>query len=329
MDIGVSWSSGVKRHVNLGMLALRGPGDAAPRDPWEPMTVIVTGVGRSGTSMAAKVLEALGVPMGNTGDLPVHEDQDFLRALLYFDFSMLAGLIRGRNEGRAQWGFKFPSLQNHLMPPQLKQFRNPHLIVVMRDPVAIASRALESDPETRGVNETLRNVTRQIGDLMHLVERADCPVLLLSYEKFVAFPESGIEQVAAFCRLRPDAVQMVQARQAVAPNNPHYIELFHRRHRGHFDGVVNGHAVGWCSAEGVESAVPVEVVADGAVVASGVASLFRKDLLAAGIGNGKHAFRVNLAPLRLAPHTVLAVRPAGVALVLDGSHRRLVELSAV
>jgi hypothetical protein len=31
----------------------------------------------------------------------------------------------------------------------------------------------------------------------------------------------------------------------------------------------------------------------------------------------------------LAPHTVLAVRPAGVALVLDGSHRRLVELSAV
>jgi hypothetical protein len=41
------------------------------------------------------------------------------------------------------------------------------------------------------------------------------------------------------------------------------------------------------------------------------------------------AFRVNLAPLRLAPHTVLAVRPAGVALVLDGSHRRLVELSAV
>jgi hypothetical protein len=293
------------------------------------MTVIVTGVGRSGTSMAAKVLEALGVPMGNTGELPVHEDQDFLRALLYFDFSLLAGLVRERNKAMARWGFKFPSLQNHLMAPQLQQFRQPHLIVIMRDPVAIASRSLDSDPEKCSVTETLRNVTRQIGDLMHLVERAACPVLLLSYEKFVAFPETGIEQMAAFCRLRPDAAQMVRARAAVAPNNPHYIELFHRRHRGHFDGVVGGYAVGWCAAAEGAEVIAVEVLADGVVVASGVASLFREDLLAAGIGQGTHAFRIHLGGLRLAAETVLAVRPGGVALALDGSHRRLGELVVV
>jgi hypothetical protein len=319
----------VGSHVNRGTLTLRAPEEAAPGDAVEAMTVIVTGVGRSGTSMAAKVLEALGVPMGNTGELPVHEDQDFLRALLYFDFSLLAGLIGARNKAFARWGFKFPSLQNHLMPPQLGQFRNPHLIVIMRDPVAIASRSLDSDPEKRSVNETLRNVTRQIGDLMNMVERAECPVLLLSYEKFVAFPETGIEEMAAFCRLQPDGVQMARARAAVAPNNPHYIELFHRQHRGHFDGVVDGYAVGWCAvAEGGE-AVAVEVLADGAVVASGMASLFRKDLAVAGIGYGKHAFRINLAGLRFGAETMLAVRPVGVALALDGSHRRLAALAAV
>ncbi len=314
--------------MNLGTLTLRLPAPNAAKTPPAAMTVIVTGVGRSGTSMASKVLEALGVPMGNTGDLAVHEDKDFLHALLYFDFTRLALLIRDRNDKYARWGFKFPSLQNHLLPPQLAQFRHPHLIVIMRDPVAIASRSLNSDRDAKGVNETLLNVTRQIGDLIGLVERASCPVLLLSYEKFVAFPRAAIEAIAAFCRLQPDAAQIDQAERAVAPNNADYIELFHQLHRGHFDGVVDGHAVGWCVAAESGAPVAVELLAGGEAVAEGVASLFRKDLLLAGIGQGMHAFRINLASLGLPPETILAARPVGATAPLDGSNRRLGDLVA-
>jgi hypothetical protein len=309
--------------VNFGTLTLRAPVAAPDGQAAGTMTAIVTGVGRSGTSMAAKVLEALGVPMGRTGDLAVHEDQEFLQALLYFDFARLAELIRDRNAAHGKWGFKFPSLQNHLLPPQIAQFRDPHLIVIMRDPVAIAARSLNSDQERRGVSETLRNVTGQISDLVNLVERANCPVLLLSYEKFVAFPDEAIEAIAGFCRLAPDPARFAAARAAVVPNNAEYIELFHRRHRGHFDGVVEGHAVGWCATEGDAAPVTVEVLANGAVVANGLASQFRRDLLAAGIGRGVHGFRISLEGLGLAPETKLAVRPAGVAQALDGSNRPL------
>ncbi len=325
MDAHEGAGGGSRDHLNLGTFALREK-PAQPGAKPQPMTLIVTGVGRSGTSMAAKVLDALGVPMGSVADLAVHEDKEFLQALLYFDFQLLHKLIQSRNAEHERWGFKFPSLQNHMLPPQLQKFRNPHLIVIMRDPVAIASRSFASDEQKMSVNETLQNVTRQISDMISLVERAECPVLLLSYEKFVAFPENAIKSIIAFCRLHPDEGQMARAMGAVAPNNSNYIELFHRKFRGHFDAVIEGHAVGWCAATDGNGAVTVELLADDEVVASAAASLFRKDLLVAGIGQGVHAFRISTSGLNLGAEAVLAVRPVGTAMKLDGSGRRLREL---
>jgi hypothetical protein len=75
------------------MVTLRVPDDdRAVRDG--PVTVIVSGVGRSGTSMVAKVLDALGVPMGRTDGLEVFEDQDFIRALISFDYNHMRQIIR-------------------------------------------------------------------------------------------------------------------------------------------------------------------------------------------------------------------------------------------
>jgi hypothetical protein len=313
-----------RRHLNLGALTLRAPAAAGPTTPGpRTITVIATGVGRSGTSMVAQVLDAIGIPMGNTENLPVHEDKDFLHALLYFDFHRLTTLIDARNEASPRWGFKFPSLQNHLLAPQLAKFRNPYLIVVMRDPVAIATRALVSDPESASPVATLTNVTRQVSDLIALVERADCPALLLSYEKFLAFPEQTIKAIASFCRITPLPAQLAAARQAVVPNNPEYIELFHNPYRGHFDGVADGHAVGWCAGPNANAPVTVELLAGETIIATTQAALFRPDLLQAGIGLGAHAFRFNLSGLSLPPHTELSVRAQGERTPLEGSPKKL------
>jgi len=62
---------------------------------------------------------------------------------------------------------------------------------------------------------------------------------------------------------------------------------------GHFDGYRSGKFVGWAwRPQDPNHLVTVEVVADGFVIGEGLASIYRADLRAAGIGNGFHAYEI-------------------------------------
>lgn len=311
-------------HLNFGLLTLRPP--APNRTPDQPITVIVSGVGRSGTSMTAGVVSALGIPLGKTEGQAVFEDKEFIAALLYFDYSLLQTLIEKRNAAETRWGFKFPSLQNHMLPPQLGRFRNPYLIVVTRDPVATASRAHISDPEQEDAAQAYYNVSKQAYDMMHFLQKARCPILLLSYEKFVAFPEKGIDGIAAFCGMTVTPEARAKALLVINPNNPDYIKLFHHDYRGHFNGVQANHAVGWCVSNLSDDPVTVELLVDGVAVAKVKADTFRQDLKNAGIGSGKHSFRIDLSAMTLAETAVLRVQVVGDGFLLDGSDQPLKKL---
>ncbi len=309
---------------NPGVLILRpdaGTGDEVG------LTAIVSGVGRSGTSMAARVLDRLGVPMGPTEGLAVHEDREFLHALVTFDFMLMQRLIEVRNASLTRWGFKFPSLQNHLMPPQLLRFRRPHLIVVMRDPVAVASRAFMSDGRGQSEEAVVANAMTQTGDLLKLVLRAECPTLLVSYEKAIAAPGAFVDALAAFCGVAAGETVRRAAVAEIVPNHPGYIGLFHAAYRGHLDAVEDGWAVGWCKRAAGEAPVEVELLADGVVVSEGWADGFREDLAAAGIGD--YAFRLPVIGLGLTDDAVIAVQARGSAAVLEGSGRVLGDLARV
>ena len=290
-----------------------------------PITVIVSGVGRSGTSMVAKLLDALGIPMGKTDGLAVFEDKDLNRALFHFDYNLVRELIRNNDAARQRWGFKFASLQNHIFPPQLEYFRNPRLIIVMRDIVATASRSNISDDEKKTVEETLINVTKQTSDMVNFINNTPYPTLVVSYEKFVGLPDKGIEAVADFCGIILTEDIRRTARLAIEPNNPQYIELFHPKYRGNFDSVKQGFVLGWCAADENEDPVEVELMADGRVIAVAKADIYRTDLFAAGIGSGCHGFRFELSSLSLQETMVLEVRTAGGVYVVKGSGRRLAD----
>jgi hypothetical protein len=312
---------------NLGMVTLRVPADdGAVRD--SPVTVIVSGVGRSGTSMVAKVLHALGLPMGKTDGLEVFEDQEFIKALVSFDYNHMRQIISDYDAAHARWGFKFASLQNHVFPPQLAHFRNPRLIIVSRDLTAAAARSFVSDPDRKNIEETLLNVAKQISDMVDFVRNAECPALLVSYEKFIAFPDGAIDAIAQFCGIVVTDETRMRARRAVEPNNPNYIKLFHPSHRGNFDAVRDGVAIGWCAENGRDDPVPVELLADGAVVSAAVADIFRSDLLAAGIGSGRHGFRLDVACLADKPDAVLQIRTVGSGYLIFNSGRTLKDMSA-
>ena len=85
---------------------------------------------------------------------------------------------------------------------------------------------------------------------------------------------------------------------------------------GKFERVTADYLEGWVQdLSAPECPVQVEIVADGAVVAAVLANRHRDDLLAAGLGSGRHAFRV---PMRR-PGARIDVRRATDYAVVPGS----------
>lgn len=92
-------------------------------------------------------------------------------------------------------------------------------------------------------------------------------------------------------------------------------------YRGRIDECSGGVVAGWAaSSEPGENPVTLEVVVEDQVVAAGTADLFREDLRAAGLGDGRHAFQFNL-PLTVGrlPKVSVRVRVQGTSTELDGS----------
>ncbi|WP_313136364.1 glycosyltransferase [Paracoccus jeotgali] len=78
---------------------------------------------------------------------------------------------------------------------------------------------------------------------------------------------------------------------------------------GHIDRILGGRVQGWVKARQGDAPVTVDLLIDGVLAVSGVhAGLFRRDLLQAGIGGGRHGFACDLppdAPRDLAGRTIL------------------------
>ena len=96
-----------------------------------------------GTSYTTLVAETTGVPF-NDGQVGGYnrEDLDFQKLLHgkkpgEINKAKLEYLISERNKKHSDlWGVKYPAL--HTYPSIIKKFKNPHIIQVYRDPVAIA-----------------------------------------------------------------------------------------------------------------------------------------------------------------------------------------------
>lgn len=75
--------------------------------------------------------------------------------------------------------------------------------------------------------------------------------------------------------------------------------------QGHIDQVADGHIHGWAWDDSVPaSALNVVVSANGRVIASAPANIFREDLQRAGIGDGRHGFDLAVPELTMKSNTV-------------------------
>lgn len=305
--------------VNKGVI-LR-PGKGLPADAGQGRTFIVSGIGRGGTTLVAALLREAGVFLGEQVSDLVHEDYEILDALRTRDPTRLDAFIARRNARGGDWAFKAPVLIAYLQAKDLLRFRNPHLLLVFRDPVAIAVRhgvAEHEDPIP-----VVGEVAKAMAGMAALVEQSACPALMLSYEKAIMFPEAVVDAVIRFCGFDPGNGLCQRLLARVQPNAETYIATARRDFKGMLDFVWNGTLHGWCWEVGADVPIDVDISLDGTKVATARADLFRSDLQQAGIGGGRHGFSVNLAALGAMPDTRVQVRVSGRTYELNHSGKAL------
>ncbi|MBN9563682.1 MAG: hypothetical protein J0H14_23615 [Alphaproteobacteria bacterium] len=305
--------------VNMGCIVK--PGVANPKAATEGRTYIVSGLARSGTTMAAQVLREAGLYLGKHLAELVCEDREMLAILHAGRAEMLDRAIAARNAEHRDWGFKIPNIHVFLRHTDLSRFRNPHLVFIFRDPLAVAARNAIS--EYFDQLTALSDAVVAQNSIVAFVQNTDCPSLLMSYEKALIFPDEFVDTLTGFCGLRPRAKARRRAIDLVRPNPESYLRGARRHFAGSVDALQEGVLHGWCCQLGELEPVALDLFLDGSKTTTFRADRFRADLIAAGFGNGNHGFSIDLGPFRADPAVEVRVTVSGRTFELDNSGRRL------
>lgn len=284
-----------------------------------PRTFIASGLGRAGTSMVAAMLAALGILSPDHSYSVTLEDRELLHLLITRDLPSLTEAITARNQTSLVWGFKIPSIHGYLEVQQLRLFRNPHLLIVIRDPVAIANRHAISE-QVAAAKAFLEAAQGQY-DLAKFLEQAACPTLLASYEKGIRHSDALAQALARFCAIPLDCDKRASLAQSIRPESEEYNIAATRRFEGNIDGIFDRKLIGWCREIGESRALTVELLVNDVIACKVIADDYRRDLEAATVGNGRHGFHVDIVALGIAPDALLTVRISERTFELPGSHQ--------
>lgn len=292
-----------------------------------PRTFIVTGLGRSGTSMTASLLSHVGLLSVEDAYPVTLDDREFLDALTRHDRAALAGAITRRNAQHFAWAFKLPSIHGFLDAAEIELFRAPHVIVMMRDVAAVAQRHAIAEGMDAGAAlfETVSGTT----ELMAFVRMLSCPVAVMSYEKAVCYPRAFVDALLSFVSVEADATRRAELAGLIDPDNTAYQQAATRVFQGYVDGFIGRHLVGWCRDANNATPLQVELVANGQVVVSMLADLQREDLRKAGFAEARHGFSFDTKDLALHPRVMLQVRLTGRLYEVPGSGRRAGEYAVL
>lgn len=172
-------------------------------------TIIVTGHARSGTSLTASVLDALGVDMGSNSRKADHaneagyfENTDFVEAnqkLLEEGKRPALKKIVENNKSEL-WGAKDPRFLLTL-DDWLPYLSDPHIIICMRNPVSVAQSICYRDngiySKKKDFLPTLREVTGYNAYIPRFMSVYNLPILFVRYEAYFDGQEQ-IKDIAEF-----------------------------------------------------------------------------------------------------------------------------------
>lgn len=184
-------------------------------------TIAVTGLGRSGTTMLARILGGLDIFMGDNLTPRSYEDkviQIALKSKNIHEFSNICNMMNSKHD---QWAFKSPGLRGCL-PEACTQMRNARIIVIFRDVLSISLRNnLSMNAE---VVASLEASILNYQKLVKAITSVENPILALSYEKCLSNPKNAIQQIAEFCGKNPTNEELDYLQTIVINGDPKYLK---------------------------------------------------------------------------------------------------------
>lgn len=188
-------------------------------------TIVVLGIARGGTSMAAGVLHHLGVPMGSPAHPPIYEDNRFHGLFEAGDADAIRALAEQSADEWGVWGYKRPASAAHVDVIH-DCFVAPRYVVIFRDPVAVSQRrqlALDGSPRGPGHAGSLRRLLRQYMEIAKFLQLTEPFALTVSYEKAVQSPADFVDALIDFADLTPTPDQRAAAIAFVEPEPDGYL----------------------------------------------------------------------------------------------------------
>lgn len=299
-------SAMLEKYINSGIAVLGNPDNASPR------TLIIVGVARGGTSLAAGSLHHLGVFLGDQSAAPVFEDMRLSNAFEQRSSEKPEEIISDYNSRYEVWGWKRPSNLNNLGSLD-RILRNPLYIVIFKDVFSIANRNRIS----MGVIDVYDNISKALDQyriINDFIAKTRSAKMLVSYDKAVADKELFLNALCDFAGIRSTSEQVEAAKLFITPNPREYYESTRiNRVLGYIDVITDSCVSGWsCYAYGDihrHRPIVVRLVVSGVVRQEATASLFRPDLKQKGISKtGNAGFEFNLpVQQRLKPGDVVEV----------------------
>ena len=142
------------------------------------------GTYRGGTSFLAEACKELGLWIGDNFVRVVpkdnyisYEDGELGVAIDNKNIERIKELADIRNEQFDKWGFKKPS-SVFIIDQILPLFRNPHLIIIVRDALAASQ-----SKEAHGGNIHFTNARMHAGSILDLIDKPRAPTLAISFER--------------------------------------------------------------------------------------------------------------------------------------------------
>lgn len=196
------------------------PGDAnsgiilcqPEHDVPDESTLIIEGIARGGTSMVSSMVSSAGYYMD--GYAPAWESHRWKHCFNYG--GDVAKMIEEYNSLGSRWGFKHPGLMFAMLDRWetfLGQLRNPRVIIVFRDPVAVDCRSYLAMRQ-----HSIEVAIVQMQALTHWAIGTEVPVMMVSYEKMIQASSETATHFNRFVGAEADW-------SLVSPNNAQYIEM--------------------------------------------------------------------------------------------------------
>jgi hypothetical protein len=238
--------------------------------------IVVVGAVRGGTSMIAGALAKLGVFMGDCAFPTVYEDKRLSEVFEKNDIDCAKSIINEYTSKFEKWGWKRPSSIDYLDIVE-KTMDSPSYVFIFKDVLSIAQR--NSISMHSEVFYGMQTALNQYGNALKFLRENNLHVLLVSYEKAVAYPENIVEALISFYSLSPTEQQYTEAVNFISPSPISYLDESRiTKAEGWLDGLSGRRIFGWARYIHDKKLAKVKLMLNGKVLGTVEASQPREDI---------------------------------------------------